>query len=343
MINGLGATATGVALVVVTMTKFVHGAWIVVTAMPIIIAGLLGVNRHYERVNRQLRARNLSTDVQVENTMLLLVQELDLATRDAIAWLRAVRPERVTALYVGQRPLDEAQMEWEQIAPRLGPLERLPVSGGRVVRAVRDHIRGIERGRDDWVTVVVPETLTAKSLLQIVRSRRAFMMKARLLFERGVAVVDSPLLPEEHRPLGEAGERVLEPERNVCLVPVSAVHDGTARALIYAKSLRPARLEALYFAEEPDEAASVMREWRERGFDVPLSAVETPFRDIAASVVEEVRRHASEDTIVTVVLPEFVVHKWWHHLLHNQTALTIKRRLLFEPRTVVVSVPSHLE
>jgi len=342
-INGIGALATGLALVVVAITKFRGGAWIVIVAMPVIIAGLLGVHRHYERVHRQLRARGLRTDMEVGNVMVVLVADLGLATQDAVAWLRAVRPSRVIPLYVGPGPVEEVAAEWERLAPRFGTLERLDTGDG-MVRAIRDHVRGIERGPDDFVTVVIPEILTTKSLFQLFRTRTTFMIKARLLFERRVAVVDSPLLPEEHgRPL-ETGGPVLELERNVCLVPVSAVHDPTARALIYAKSLNPNTLEAVYFAEEPEEADALFAEWRERGFDVPLSAVETPFRDLSAAIVEEVRRHTARgDTVVTVVLPEFVVSKWWHHLMHNQSALAIKRVLLFEPRVVVASVPSHLD
>jgi hypothetical protein len=60
-------------------------------------------------------------------------------------------------------------------------------------------------------------------------------------------------------------------------------------------------------------------------------------------MLREIRQHTSgEGTIVTVVLPEFVVPRWWEHLLHNQTAFFLKRLLLFEPRVVVTSVPFHL-
>jgi hypothetical protein len=87
-----------------------------------------------------------------------------------------------------------------------------------------------------------------------------------------------------------------------------------------------------------------MDEWAAGGLDVPLTIVDAPFRDLKPPLLSEIRRHTGRgDTVVTVVLPEFVVRHWWEHLLHNQTALYIKRFLLFEPRVVVTSVPYRLE
>jgi hypothetical protein len=83
--------------------------------------------------------------------------------------------------------------------------------------------------------------------------------------------------------------------------------------------------------------------WRDRGFEVPLVLVEAPFRDLGPPLLEEIRSHTERgDTIVTVVLPEVVPRHWWQSLLHGQTALYMKRLLLFEPHVVVTSVPFHL-
>jgi hypothetical protein len=124
------------------------------------------------------------------------------------------------------------------------------------------------------------------------------------------------------------------------LVPVSAVHDGTIRAMSYARALQAAHTEALYFAADPEVVHSIADEWWESGVDVPLSFVEAPFRDLRPPLLEEVRRYTRHpNTVVTVVIPEFLVTRWWEHLLHGQTALSIKRVLLAEPQTAVVSVP----
>jgi len=87
----------------------------------------------------------------------------------------------------------------------------------------------------------------------------------------------------------------------------------------------------------------MIQAWHDRGLDVPLVLVEASFRDLGEPLLGEIRRHTRRgDTVVTVVLPELVPNHWWENLLHNQTALFVKRLLLFEPRVVLTSVPFHL-
>jgi hypothetical protein len=77
--------------------------------------------------------------------------------------------------------------------------------------------------------------------------------------------------------------------------------------------------------------------------DVPLAIVDSPFRDIGPPLLAEIRRRTRRgDTTVTIVLPEFVVNRWWEHALHNQTGFYIKRLLLLEPNVVVANIPVHL-
>ncbi len=197
--------------------------------------------------------------------------------------------------------------------------------------------------REDFVTVVVPEVVSTRSIIKMLRGRSAFWVKAALLFEPRVVVTDVPLLPEEHEQAISRGQRPLEPERSVVLVPVSAVHNATVRAVMYAKSLRPAHAEALYLAPDPEDVTKMIDEWSDWKIDIPLTLVDAPFREMAPPLLDEVRKYTARgDTVVTVVLPEFVVRHWWEHFLHNQTGLYFKRLLLFEPRVVVTSVPYHL-
>jgi amino acid transporter len=344
LINGIGATTTGVVLMVVVLTKFRQGAWIIIAALPVMVVLLLGVYRHYNRVHGQLRARNLTLDMEAENTVIMLVSDLGPATADAVSWLRAVRPERVLPLYIGDAPMSEIETGWAEMAPRLGTVRPLEGRNGRLVRALRRYVRNLPRAKDDFVTVVVPETIRRKSLFASLWNWDALVLKVSLLFELGVVVVNIPLLPEERAEAEAHAYRPLEPERNVCIVPVAAAHDVTVRALAYARSLHPTQLEALFFAGEPEEAEEILQEWASRGLDVPLSVVEAPFRDIGPPLLEEIRRYTvREDTQVTVVLPEFVPRRLWQHALHNQTAVFMKRLLLFEPGVVAVSVPTHLD
>ncbi len=344
VINGIGAATTGVVLVVVTITKFAKGAWIVIVAMPFIVLFFWAVHRHYEHVARALQARRLTGRDAASGTMLLLVPDLGLATRDAVAYLRAVRPTSFNALYVGPADAFEGvAAEWSVIAPRMGELEPLRGADRHLVRSVRRFVRSVPRHeRDRFLTVVIPELLPRNTVWQFVRHREAFLLKTALLFEPRVVVTDVPLVPSEARPTW-LGDRPLEPERTVVLVPVSAVHDPTVRAVIYGKSLHPTAIEAIYMVTDPDEVEGVVDEWHERQLDVPLVLVEAPFRDFGPPLLEEIRAHTSRgDTVVTVVLPELVPRHWWENLLHNQTALFFKRVLLFEPGVVVTSVPFHL-
>ncbi|HZA27131.1 MAG TPA: hypothetical protein VE915_05705, partial [Actinomycetota bacterium] len=83
--------------------------------------------------------------------------------------------------------------------------------------------------------------------------------------------------------------------------------------------------------------------WIAAGINVQLDIVDAPFRDLGPPVLEEVRRMTRDpEAIAAVILPEFVVSRWWQGILHNQRALFIKRQLLFEPRVILSSVPHGL-
>ncbi len=345
IINAIGASATGLVLVIVAATKFVHGAWIVIAAMPVIISLFVAVSRHYSTVGRALRANRTPPVVGVPNTFVLLVKDVGLATAEAVAYLRALRPERVVPVFIGEEiEYEQVRDRWPAFAPRMGDLERLTGQGGRTTRSLRAFLRSL-RGDESprFVTVMVPEELSNYSLLQFLRRRSSFWLKASLLFETGVVVTNVPLLPEERSLAATQADRPLEPLQNVVLIPVSSVHAATARAVSYASSIRATSKEALYFATDPEDQGTILSEWMDWEMGIPLSIVDAPFRDLADPMLREVRSHTSrEGTIVTVVLPEFVVHRWWEHVLHNQTAFFLKRLLLFEPRVVVTSVPFHL-
>ncbi|MEX2274050.1 MAG: APC family permease [Actinomycetota bacterium] len=346
LINGIGAVTTGVVLVIVTLTKFTRGAWIVIAAMPVIVGFFLFVRNHYARVGRLLRGGHVHASDTVENTFVLLVSDLGPETTYAIGYLRALRPKRIVAVFSGD-PADyeDTAVRWTEIAPRFGKLELLAGGEEHRVRSLRVFLRSIHRDDDDFVTVVLPERLGTPSVWRFVQQRRALWLKARLLFERGVVVTDVPLLPDDVAEARVHADRPLEPRRSVVLVPISAVHDATLRAVIYAKGLHSTELQALYFAAgDPEEIPGIIEAWTDARVDVPLAIVDASFRDLGPPLLEEVRRQAAPgDTVVTVVLPEFVVDRWWEHLLHNQTGLYIKRLLLFERHVVVTSVPFHLK
>ncbi|WP_214415393.1 APC family permease [Sphaerisporangium fuscum] len=135
------------------------------------------------------------------------------------------------------------------------------------------------------------------------------------------------------------------PARNHAIVLLSKIHKPSLRALSYAKATRPSTLEAVTVSVDPEEARQLQQEWENRGIPVPLKILDSPYREITRPVLEYVKklRRKSPRDVVTVFIPEYVVGHWWEHLLHNQSALRLKGRLLFQPGVMVTSVPWQLE
>ncbi|WP_424530482.1 APC family permease [Sphaerisporangium viridialbum] len=134
------------------------------------------------------------------------------------------------------------------------------------------------------------------------------------------------------------------PARNHAIVLLSKIHKPTLRALAYARATRPSTLEAISVGVDTDEARQLQADWEERGIPVPLKILDSPYREITRPVLEYVKslRRRSPRDVVTVFIPEYVVGHWWEHLLHNQSALRLKGRLLFQPGVMVTSVPWQL-
>lgn len=135
------------------------------------------------------------------------------------------------------------------------------------------------------------------------------------------------------------------PVNHTVVVLVGKVHRGVLEALAYARSLNPNRLIAVCVVSDDEEEAALVESWRVFGIEIPLELVYSPYRELTGPVlafIDELDAQRDNDT-VTVVIPEFVVDSWWAHLLHNQSALVLKARLLFRKGTVVTSVPYHME
>ena len=133
------------------------------------------------------------------------------------------------------------------------------------------------------------------------------------------------------------------PRRNPVIVPISGVHRAVVEALEYARSLGT-DVRAVYVDTDPQATRQVRKDWERWGRGVPLVVLDSPYRSLMEPLldyIEEVDEERPED-FVTVVLPEFVPARCWHHLLHNQRALLIKGALLFKRNVVVTSVPFHL-
>jgi amino acid transporter len=142
----------------------------------------------------------------------------------------------------------------------------------------------------------------------------------------------------------DAGEGLLLPSNTRAVVLVSQLHKPTMRALGQARSARPTTLVALTVNLDGDGTRRLREDWERAGLDVPLVVLDSPYREIVRPVLEYLRglHRAGPRDVITVFIPEYVVGRWWEQLLHNQSALRLKARLLFEPGVLVTSVPYQL-
>lgn len=135
------------------------------------------------------------------------------------------------------------------------------------------------------------------------------------------------------------------PSRIHAVVLVSKLHTPTLRTLAFARATRPSTLKAVTVQANATDTARLLEEWNDRGVPVPLVILESPYRDVTRPVLDyigEIRRDCPRD-VVCVFIPEYIVGRWWEQLLHNQSALRLKARLLFEPGVMVTNVPWQLE
>jgi amino acid transporter len=144
--------------------------------------------------------------------------------------------------------------------------------------------------------------------------------------------------------VADTAEESKLPSRVHAVVLVSKIHKPTLRAVSYARASRPSMLEAVTVDVDPDETRKLAEEWDRRGIPVPLKVLASPYREITRPIIDYVKniRRESPRDLVTVYIPEYVVGRWWEQLLHNQSALRLKGRLLFTPGVMVTSVPWQL-
>jgi amino acid transporter len=336
--NGVGSASTGVVMVIVVWTKFASGAWMVTIAIPLLIAAFYAVHRHYRAVSRRLgaKARAVLARPTPRNTVVLYVERLDAATREALWYAQRISDSSLRAIHVpfpGSDPgLRPRFFQWAEGRPHLEVLE----AEEEPLDAVLDYVWRFPVGEGDFVTVVIPELFRRPSLAAAVLRRSTFSLKRGLLREPGIVVTDVPKLASQQ----DGGWS--EPRRTVCVVPVSTVNAVSLRAVTYAAALGFPETNAVFFALEDDDAGRFRREWTRFEVNMPLEIVEAPYRDMGKPLLAYLRRiTADPEAVAAVVMPELIV-RGTDRLLHNQRALYVKRLLLFEPRVILSSVPYQL-
>jgi hypothetical protein len=144
------------------------------------------------------------------------------------------------------------------------------------------------------------------------------------------AAVETPTTPTKVNP--------------ICIVPIADLNPIALQSLALARRISDNVL-AVHISDDEHEIAKLRQKWEVWGNHVPLEIIESPYRSLVRPLlayIDAIDKQRRDDTLI-VVLPEMVATRWWHQLLHNQSALRLKAALLFRPGTVVVSVPYHLQ
>ena len=219
---------------------------------------------------------------------------------------------------------------------RLLRTETDPAVRGRMMRSRIINAIGLTCTGSVLVVVVVTKFLAGAWIAILAMAALFVIMK---LIRKHYDTVARELAEQAAQ-----AEDIVLPSRNHAVVLVSKLHLPTLRALAYARATRPDVLEAITVSVDDGETRELVHKWEDSDISVPLKVIASPYREITRPVLDYVKRVSKESprTVVTVFIPEYVVGHWWEQVLHNQSALRLKGRLLFEPNVMVTSVPWQL-
>jgi amino acid transporter len=214
---------------------------------------------------------------------------------------------------------------------RLLRVEDNPAVRGRMIRSRVINAIGLTMTATVLVIVLISK-FTKGAYIAIIAMAVIFVLM-KLIRRHYEAVAQETALVE--------GEDRTLPSRVRAVVLVSKLHKPTLRALAFAKAARPSTLEALTVSVDPEETQRLVKVWEEADTGVPLKVIASPYREVTNPIIDYVKnlRRESPRDVVTVYIPEYVVGHWWEQILHNQSALRLKGRLLFTPGVMVTSVP----
>jgi amino acid transporter len=196
-INAVGALATGMVAIVIAMTKFTHGAWIVIVVIPCLVATFVAMRRHYDDVARQLSLEDWEGPPPMQHTVLVLVGDVHRGVVRAVQYARTLATDAsVRAVFVEMDPartqrLEEKWGKWGQGVP----LVVLSSPYRSLIRPFLDYVDALQaRGSNQMVTVVLPEFIPGRWWQHVLHNQTALLLKGALLFRRNTVVTDVPYL-----------------------------------------------------------------------------------------------------------------------------------------------------
>jgi amino acid transporter len=339
VINAIGGATTGVVLVVIAVVKFTHGAWIVIVVVPLFVVLMMRIRRHYLGVAAQLR--HMPAEASPRPTrILVLVAHHDEGTDRALEYAGLLNAESVTCVHAEERRSDDLIYTWDSAHPG----NALEIISGERESIAQRVVARVRKERDDHpgriVTVILADRVRGRSAFAFFTHRHSLAIRLRLLFEPRVVVTDLNVLRRSRR-----SRLVRIPTRRVeQVVLVSDLTRPIREALAYAQRLGPP-VTAVHIDVDPEQRNRLERDWRNSGVMMRLEVLDSPYRGIVGPLVRYLRvrrRAAAPGTLISVLIPEFIVPGRITQLLHNQTGLAIKRALAGEPGIALTSVPFHL-
>jgi amino acid transporter len=192
-LNGLGAALTTIVLVIVAMTKFTEGAWLVIAVTPLLVLHFRSIRRHYEKVGAQLSLRDGAPDLETHNTVILPISGVHKAVVKALHYARGLSTD-VRAVYVETDPRLTAAIEeqWRTWGHGV-PLVVLRSPYRSVLRPLLEYVNEADDARpDNFVTIVLPEFVPARWWQHLLHNQHALLIKGSLLFKPNTVVTSVP-------------------------------------------------------------------------------------------------------------------------------------------------------
>src|SRR5262249_12909416 len=194
VINSIGALATSVVLIVFILTKFVHGAWIVVVVTPLLVLMFRAIHEHYLSVARQLTTEGLEPLQTINHTVIVPISGIHRGVVSALQYAKSIAPNNVTAVYVNfdEETTTRLREKWDQWGQGI-KLVVLNSPYRELTAPLVRYIYRVDRMHDDDViTVVIPEFVPAKWWQHLLHNQSSLLLKGALLFKKGIIVVNVP-------------------------------------------------------------------------------------------------------------------------------------------------------
>ncbi|HEY4426258.1 MAG TPA: APC family permease [Pyrinomonadaceae bacterium] len=193
-INAVGALATFIVLCVFIATKFIHGAWIVVVVIPLLVSLFRAIHKHYVMVAKQLSTEGLDQIQPIKHTVIVPISGIHRGVVNALQYARSIASDRVQAVYVdfGEEATASLRDKWDRWGAGV-QLVVLPSPYRELTRPLLRHIHRLKReNSDDIITIVVPEFIPARWWQHFLHNQSSLLLKGSLLFKKGVIVTSIP-------------------------------------------------------------------------------------------------------------------------------------------------------